>query len=73
MSTQAAFDGRRILPDGTGYLPLLAPPFRGPFNYVYDPLIPLGLDLIGAAMHSRFAVEGTPGATMTRGGTYSTW
>jgi hypothetical protein len=52
---------------------LFAPPFRGPFNYVYDPLIPIGLDLIGAAMHSRFAVEGKPGATMTRGGTYSTW
>ena len=52
---------------------LFAPPFRGPFNYVYDPLIPLGLDLIGASMHSRFAVEGKPGATMTRGGTYSTW
>ena len=52
---------------------LFAPPFRGPFNYVFDPLIPLGLDLIGASMHSRFAVEGKPGATMTRGGTYSTW
>ena len=52
---------------------LFAPPFRGPFNYVYDPLIPLGLDLIGASMHSRFAVEGKPGATMTRGGSYSTW
>ena len=52
---------------------LFAPPFRGPFNYVYDPLIPLGLDLIGAAMHSRFAVEGKPGATMTRGASYSTW
>ena len=52
---------------------LFAPPFRGPFNYVYDPLIPLGLDLIGASMHNRFAVEGKPGATMTRGGTYSTW
>ena len=52
---------------------LFAPPFRGPFNYVYDPLIPLGLDLIGASIHSRFAVEGKPGATMTRGGTYSTW
>ena len=52
---------------------LFAPPFRGPFNYVYDPLIPLGLDLIGASIHGRLAVEGKPGATMTRGGTYSTW
>ena len=52
---------------------LFAPPFRGPFNYVYDPLIPLGIDLVGAAMHTRFAVEGKPGATMTRGASYSTW
>ena len=52
---------------------LFAPPFRGPFNYVFDPLIPLGLDLIGASMHTRFAVEGKPGSTMTRGASYSTW
>ena len=35
--------------------------------------IPLGIDLVGAAMHSRFAAEGKPGATMRRGANYSTW
>ena len=52
---------------------LFAPPFRDPFNYIFDPLIPLGIDLVGAAMHSRFAAEGKPGATMRRGANYSTW
>ena len=52
---------------------LFAPPFRDPFNYVFDPLIPAGIDLVGAAMHARFALEGKPGATMRRGATYSTW
>jgi hypothetical protein len=52
---------------------LFAPPFRDPFNYNYDPLIPLGIDLVGAAMHGRFAAEGKPGATMRGGASYSTW
>lgn len=52
---------------------LFAPPFRDPFNYCYDPLIPLGIELVGAAMHSRFAAEGKPGATMRSGARYSTW
>jgi Zinc carboxypeptidase len=52
---------------------LFAPPFRDPFNYVLDPLVPLGIDLVGAAMHNRFVAEGKPGATMRRGADYSTW
>ncbi len=52
---------------------LFAPPFRDPFNYCFDPLIPLGIQLVGAAMHSRFAVEGKKGATMRSGASYSTW
>ncbi|HWQ32610.1 MAG TPA: M14 metallopeptidase family protein [Blastocatellia bacterium] len=52
---------------------MFAPPFRDPFNYNYDPLVPLGLDLVGAAMHSRFALEGKPGVTMRSGSGYSTW
>jgi hypothetical protein len=52
---------------------MFAPPFRDPFNYTYDPLIPLGVDLVGAAMHSRFAAEGKPGVTMRTGASYSTW
>ena len=52
---------------------MFAPPFRDPFNYVFDPLIPTGIDLVGAAMHARFAAEGKPGVTMRAGATYSTW
>ncbi len=52
---------------------MFAPPFRDPFNYNYDPLVPLGVDLVGAAMHSRFAAEGKPGVTMRSGSSYSTW
>ncbi len=52
---------------------LFAPPFRDPFNYHFDPLIPLEIDMVGAAMHSRFAEEGKPGATMRSGAPYSTW
>jgi hypothetical protein len=52
---------------------LFAPPFRDPFNYHYDPLIPLGLEMVGAAMHTRLAVENKPGAVMRSGANYSTW
>ena len=52
---------------------LFAPPFRDPFNYYLDPLVPLGLDLVGAAMHGRFVAENKPGATMRSGSSYSTW
>src|SRR5438093_12156666 len=52
---------------------LFAPPFRDPFNYFFDPLVPMGIDALGAAMHGRFEAEGKPGATMRRGANYSTW
>ncbi len=67
---QIMYNHHQTGPTGTV---LFAPPFRDPFNYVLDPLIPLGLDLVGASMHNRFAVEGKPGATMRRGANYSTW
>ncbi len=52
---------------------MFAPPFRDPFNHNLDPLVPLGIDLVGAAMHSRFAAEGKPGVTMRKGANYSAW
>lgn len=67
---QIVYDHHQTGPEGTV---MFAPPFRDPFNYVYDPLIPLGIDLVGAAMHGRFAAEAKPGVTMRRGSTYSTW
>ena len=52
---------------------IFAPPFRDPFNYNLDPLIPVGIDMVGAAIHSRFIAEGKPGSTMRGGSNYSTW
>jgi len=67
---QIVYDHHQAGPAGTV---MFAPPFRDPFNYVLDPMIPVTIDLVGAAMHSRFAAEGKPGVTMRRGSTYSTW
>ena len=52
---------------------MFAPPFRDPFNYHFDPLIPVGIDLVAAAMHNRFIAEDKPGVTMRGGANYSTW
>ena len=67
---QILYNHHQTGPSGTV---LFAPPFRDPFNYVFDPLVPVGIDLVGAAMHQRFIAEGKPGATMRRGANYSTW
>ena len=37
---------------------MFAPPFRDPFNYNMDPMVPAGIELVGSAMHSRFIAEG---------------
>ena len=57
-------------PEGTV---IFTPPFRDPFNYNFDPMIATDIDLIGAAMHDRFAREHKPGVVMRSGATYSTW
>jgi hypothetical protein len=48
-------------------------PFRDPFNYNQDPLVPIGIDLVSAAVHERFLAEGKPGAVMRSNAPYSTW
>jgi hypothetical protein len=67
---QIVYDHHQSAPAGTV---MFAPPFRDPFNYVFDPLIPVEIDLLGAAMHTRFAAERKPGVTMRSGSNYSTW
>jgi hypothetical protein len=52
---------------------IFMPPFRDPFNYNFDPLVPLGVDLVGTAMHSRLVEEGKGGSAMRSGENYSTW
>jgi len=67
---QIVYNHHQTGPTGTV---LFAPPFRDPANYNIDPLVITELDLVGAAMHSRFVAEGKPGATRRRGSNYSTW
>ncbi len=67
---QIVYNHHQTGPAGTV---LFAPPFRDPFNYVLDPLIPISIDLVGAAMHTRFLAEDKPGATLRSGAPYSTW
>jgi hypothetical protein len=52
---------------------LAGPPYRDPFNYVYDPLVITSIDALGAAMSNRLNAEGKPGLTMKTGATFSTW
>lgn len=49
------------------------PPYRDPFNYVYDPLLVTGIDAMGAAMINRLNAENKPGFTRLSGSVFSTW
>jgi Zinc carboxypeptidase len=49
------------------------PPYRDPFNYVFDPMAITGLDGIGASMIHRLNLEGKPGYTRLDGSVFSTW
>jgi hypothetical protein len=52
---------------------IFMPPFRDPFNYHFDPLVPLGIEAVGTAMHSRLVAQGKGGSAMRSGSSYSTW
>ncbi len=52
---------------------MFSPPFRDPFNYNFDPMIVIGLDEVGAAIHQRLLEHDMPGFTMRSGSNYSTW
>ena len=67
---QIMYNHHQTGPTGTV---MFSPPFRDPFNYVYDPIVVNTLDQVGAAMHTRFDVEGKPGVTTRSGSNYSTW
>ena len=67
---QVVYNHHQSGPAGTV---MFAPPFRDPFNHNFDPLIPIGVDIVGAAMHDRFLREDKPGVTMRSGANYSTW
>ena len=67
---QILYNHHQTGPPGTV---VAGPPYRDPFNYVYDPLLMTGIDALGAAMSSRLNAEGKPGYTMKSGSVYSTW
>src|SRR2546425_7348726 len=67
---QIVYDHHQTGPRGAV---MFSPPFRDPFNYHLDPLVITLLDEVGAAMHSRFAMEEKPGVTSRSGANYSTW
>jgi Zinc carboxypeptidase len=52
---------------------IFMPPFRDPFNYNFDPLIPLAIEAVGTAMHERLVAEGKGGSAQRTGANYSTW
>jgi hypothetical protein len=49
------------------------PPYRDPFNHVFDPLIITSLDAVGAAMIIRLHQEEKPGFARLDGSVFSTW
>ena len=49
------------------------PPYRDPFNYVFDPVLITSLDALGSAMNGRLNLEGKPGYTQRSGSVFSTW
>jgi hypothetical protein len=52
---------------------IFVPPFRDPPNYNCDPLLVLGIEAFGTAMHSRLVAEGKPGSGMRSRANYSIW
>lgn len=67
---QIVYNHHQSAPAGTV---LAGPPYRDPFNYVYDPLLVTGIDAVGAAMNKRFNAEDKPGVVQRRGAVFSTW
>jgi len=67
---QVLYNHHQSGPSGTV---LWSPPLRDPFNFNQDPMIPLGIQALGVALHTRLAAEGKPGATSRSGGPYDGW
>lgn len=67
---QIVYNHHQTGPAGTV---IFIPPFRDPFNYHFDPLIPLGVEQVGVAMHARLVAAGKGGSVMRSGASYSTW
>lgn len=49
------------------------PPYRDPFNHLFDPMLVTGIDAVGSAMINRLNEEDKPGYTRLSGSVFSTW
>ncbi|MGY6557873.1 MAG: M14 family metallopeptidase [Nitritalea sp.] len=67
---QIIYNHHQTSPAGTV---VAGPPYRDPFNHVFDPLIMTSLDGVGAAMINRLNVEDKPGYTRLSGSVFSSW
>ena len=67
---QIVYNAHQTGPEGAI---LFTPPFRDPFNYNYDPLVPIGIDVVSGAITSRFLAEGKAGSASRGEASYSTW
>jgi len=67
---QVVYNAHQTGPEGAI---LFTPPFRDPFNYNYDPLVPIGIDMVSAAITHRFLMEGKAGSASRTESSYSTW
>lgn len=67
---QIVYNHHQAGPAGTV---VFMPPFRDPNSYHYDPLLVLGIEAVGTAMHERLVEEDKPGSISRNGTSYSTW
>ncbi|MFD2557121.1 M14 family metallopeptidase [Sphingobacterium tabacisoli] len=67
---QIVYNHHQTSPDGTV---VAGPPYRDPFNHVYDPLLVTGIDGVGFAMINRLNEEDKPGYVRMDQSTFSTW
>ncbi|MBL9077419.1 MAG: peptidase [Planctomycetes bacterium] len=67
---QIVYNHHQPAPAGTI---LFTPPFRDPHNYLCDPLVVRGIEIVAAHMNHRFALEGKPGVISRGGAPYSGW
>jgi hypothetical protein len=52
---------------------IFIPPFRDPFNYFFDALMPLDVESVAMHMHARLAALNMGGSAMRSAAPYNTW
>ncbi|MGB7528820.1 M14 family metallopeptidase [Sphingobacterium cellulitidis] len=67
---QIIYNHHQTSPDGTI---VAGPPYRDPFNHVFDPLLVTGIDGVGFAMINRLNEEDKPGYVRMDQSGFSTW